>query len=194
MKTVYDNFYEEFDATRQFAWNEFTEFFPYIKTGCRLLDVGCGNGRFFSSVLEKNVSYTGVDASHNLLLKAKKQYPQAECIHDAMPSLSLLQERKFDVIVFIASFHHLENRADRVRCLLRAKELLAPNGIICMTNWNLFQIKYRKYVYIALLKRIFRGIFGKTIAQKLFSYSGESWNDTNLPDYSGITCIKYGGD
>jgi 2-polyprenyl-3-methyl-5-hydroxy-6-metoxy-1,4-benzoquinol methylase len=52
-------------------------------------------------------------------------------------------DRSFDSLLFLASFHHLESRAERVQVLQNAKKLVAPNGRIYMTNWNLRdQTKY----------------------------------------------------
>jgi 2-polyprenyl-3-methyl-5-hydroxy-6-metoxy-1,4-benzoquinol methylase len=49
----------------------------------------------------------------------------------------------FDSLLFLASFHHLETREERIQVLENTKKLLKPNGRIYMTNWNLRdQAKY----------------------------------------------------
>ena len=51
----------------------------------------------------------------------------------------------FDSLLFLASFHHLETREERIQVLKDVKELIQPNGRIYMTNWNLQgQVKYEK--------------------------------------------------
>jgi hypothetical protein len=51
----------------------------------------------------------------------------------------------FDGIFFIASFHHLMTRAERVSVLSQAKNLLSRNGKIVMINWHLLAPSQEKY-------------------------------------------------
>lgn len=51
----------------------------------------------------------------------------------------------FDAIFFIASFHHLTIRAERISVLQQAKKLLSKTGKILMINWNLLHSKQEKY-------------------------------------------------
>jgi SAM-dependent methyltransferase len=54
-------------------------------------------------------------------------------------------EGSFDAILFLASFHHLENEKERIQVLQNVKNLLTPTGRIYMTNWNLReQARYEK--------------------------------------------------
>jgi cyclopropane fatty-acyl-phospholipid synthase-like methyltransferase len=63
-----------------------------------------------------------------------------------MPELNEIPyDKKFDAIVLLAAFHHLENEAERRTCLETLKKFLTPNGSVYMTNWNLLdQEKYQK--------------------------------------------------
>jgi hypothetical protein len=64
---------------------------------------------------------------------------------DTIPS-----EEKYDVIVFIASFHHLPTEDERHAVLQNTKHLLAPESRVMMTNWNLLGAelfpKYEKHM------------------------------------------------
>lgn len=51
----------------------------------------------------------------------------------------------FDVIFFIASFHHLSTREERISVLQQAKKLLSKTGKILMMNWNLLDSTQEKY-------------------------------------------------
>ena len=51
----------------------------------------------------------------------------------------------FDVIFFIASFHHLSTREERISVLQQAKTLLSKTGKILMMNWNLLDLTQKKY-------------------------------------------------
>jgi hypothetical protein len=46
-------------------------------------------------------------------------------------------DKKYNVIFFIASYHHLNNLKDREEALKKAYDLLEDGGIIFMTNWSL---------------------------------------------------------
>jgi hypothetical protein len=51
----------------------------------------------------------------------------------------------FNAIIFLASFHHLETREQRIQVLSEIKKYLAPGWAIYMTNWNLReQSRYEK--------------------------------------------------
>lgn len=51
----------------------------------------------------------------------------------------------FDVIFFVASFHHLSTRRERISVLQQAKKLLSKTGKILMINWNLLDPTQEKY-------------------------------------------------
>jgi len=180
----YNTIAKDFSATRIFSWPEFQEFFQYINPGDKILDIGCGNGRLLDSLesLENyNINYTGVDLSKNLLEEAQKKHPQAQFFLDDMTKLESIKiknpEEKFDAIFFIASFHHLSTEEQRLACLRKVKTLLKPNGKIFMTNWNLFQKKYRKYIFESCIRSL---------------TSSYKWNDTIIPfTKSGITTERY---
>jgi hypothetical protein len=54
-------------------------------------------------------------------------------------------DQSFDALLFLASFHHLETKEERIQVLQDAKKLLTPTSRIYMTNWNLLaQERYQK--------------------------------------------------
>ncbi len=90
--------------------------------------------------------YIGVDASENLLLEAKTSFPNTQFIISTMQdylakfgeeSIDINVEEKYEAIIFLASFHHLENETERIHVLKNAGKILASNGKIYLTNWNL---------------------------------------------------------
>lgn len=78
-----------------------------------------------------------MDSSEKMLEQAKKLHPNGAFFLLDMNKLDTLLLRDFDVIFFIASFHHLTDFKAREKTLKYAKELLKPDGAIYMTNWNL---------------------------------------------------------
>lgn len=60
-------------------------------------------------------------------------------------AFELLEYGFFDAIFFIASFHHLATREERISVLQQAKKLLSKTGKILMINWNLLDPTQEKY-------------------------------------------------
>jgi len=62
-RQFYDLMAEEFSQTRSAIWEEFKSLSEYFQGGGQVLDLGCGNGRFYDLVVGKNeeIKYFGVD-------------------------------------------------------------------------------------------------------------------------------------
>lgn len=142
VKKDYDQIAKEFSDTRTHPWKEFNQFKAYLEDGQTVYDFGCGNGRLLSFLKEEgNFNYTGVDQSKALLEQARKQHPKAKFIEaDISRELEL---DKADIIFAIASFHHIPPK-DQANTLQNWRELLKEDGILIMTNWNLFQKRFWK--------------------------------------------------
>ncbi len=151
----YDAFASTFSQSRKnLRWGEIEYFVEYMKKdSCHkkisILDVGCGNGRFLETLAVSGPSYDylGVDESKGMITEARKLHP-AEFFEvlDMNDIVSLSGQRCYDYIVFIASFHHLCTALERSQVLESTKKLLAPGGIVMMTNWNLLgEATFPKY-------------------------------------------------
>lgn len=144
---------EEFGATRQQHWPgwervlELTDWSPQEQTR-RVLDVGCGNGRFARFLLGEpdtfRLNYTGLDQSPELLAQA-----QRECRSDGENRLawlayeitsqnleSDLPDEEYDLVVAFGLLHHLpgyETRRDLLQALARR---VGPGGLLAFTTWR----------------------------------------------------------
>jgi len=141
VKQAYDSIAHEFDQSRKKQWLEFEDFLKYVKKGAKVLDAGCGNGRFYDLLKNKKVDYLGIDNSSSLLEKARENFPHAQFQLGDMVDLDLPDER-FDVVFSIASFHHLPGRRLRKQAIQEMHRVLRSNGVLILTVWNLFQLKY----------------------------------------------------
>ncbi len=171
----YDNFAETFSNSRKnLHWPELDSIILDIRNQgySSVLDIGCGNGRFIEQLTVDNgqwivenwqliidseqwtmwekFQYLGIDSSEWMIIEARKLHPeyQFEVIDmKNLPSIVNFPLSTFhwDALLFLASFHHLESREERLQVLKDARKLLTPWGRIYMTNWNLREIeKYEK--------------------------------------------------
>lgn len=142
----YDAFATTFSNSRKnHPWPELEVIITDMKSSGigSILDVGCGNGRFLeeSEKLWYYVeNYLGTDNSRGMIEEARKLhtgYTFEVC--DMTDIWTVTTERSFDAILFLASFHHLTTRKDRIKTLREAQKILSPGGKIYMTNWNLLE-------------------------------------------------------
>lgn len=143
------------------------KFMEYMKDGWSVLDLGCGNGRLINSLAEKKVDYLGIDSSDRLVKIAREKFPKNKFEMMNMESLSLPDD-KFDAVFSIASLHHLPNRKLRLEALSEANRVLKENGHLFITVWNLWQPKYRKYIW-------------KNLSNMVFKRSKTHFGDTFIP-------------
>lgn len=136
---------KSFDNTRQTPWKELEELTSSVQEGDNILDLGCGNGRLLKALTSVNFNYLGIDSNQYLLQQAEHNFPEHIFVKSELPDLPDLAE-EYDFVFMIASFHHLVDKEDRLFLLQRIKELLKPDGTLIMTNWNLWQSKYFKYI------------------------------------------------
>ncbi len=160
----YNNFAKTFSKSRKnMKWEEMEYFLEKlnINSSTKILDVGCGNGRFLWELIQNfsqkinNQNYTWVDLSSGLLEEARKDYSDFDFQElnmldldslNTSPRSSVLpltskednkEQQYFSDIFFYASFHHLQKIEDRKKVLKSVYNLLEKWWKIFMTNWAL---------------------------------------------------------
>ena len=142
----YNKISEKYSRVRNKPWEELKFLFSDVKKGDMVLDLGCGNGRFYEYL--KHAQYMGVDPSVELIKICKNNYPEAEFIIASGDKLSF-EDNLFDKIFSIAVLHHIPSNKLRKEFLLEAKRVLKNNGIFTLTVWNLKEkAKGEKDVFI----------------------------------------------
>lgn len=148
----YNKFAQTFSKSRKnMKWLEIDYFIDYISANfpqqISMLDVGCGNWRLLKTLLNSglNFKYLWIDSSSWMIDEAKTEFPKNNFQIIDMLNIDKVWQ-KFDIIFFIASFHHLENIEDRLNVLNKAKNLLNIGWVIMITNRNLlWENNYKKY-------------------------------------------------
>lgn len=150
IKNSYESISEHFNLTRKKQLQpELIDFRKYFKDGQRVLDIGCGSGRMLRILKDFEIFYSGVDISSNQIDYAKKEdlgkIKKSEFIASDILDMNF-DNNSFDVVLCIATFHHIKTKKERMVLLQNIYKWLAPGGYLLMTNWNLFQKSYIKHI------------------------------------------------
>jgi len=158
-----------FSDTRNYLWEDFKFFEKYIDKGDKVLDAGCGNGRL-SEFLQKikaspaknskknhnasGVDYTGLDSSSALIKLARKRHPEEKFVVGDIMNMPF-DEDTFDALLAVAVFQHIPSKFFRKKSLKEINRVLKKGGVFIMTNWNLWQPRFRLLRFEYNLKKIF---------------------------------------
>ncbi len=149
---LYREFYEEasaeFSATRRHPWAGWYQIVPALEAlaaraaSLRVLDVGCGNGRFarfLSDALDAPLLYVGLDASAALLDEARRtlrgDVDAALHVCDVATDdwERPLGAARFDLVALFGVLHHLPGRPTRRALLERLAARVAESGLLVFT-------------------------------------------------------------
>jgi tRNA (uracil-5-)-methyltransferase TRM9 len=155
-KENYNLIAKEFSATRKEIWEELKFLFEDLKEGEKVLDLGCGNGRWYRVFKEKRVNYFGIDNSEKLIEIAKENFPEAKFFVGDALNLPF-QDNFFDRVYSIALLHHIPSEDFRIKVLKEVKRVLKPGGILILTCWKIHQWReifaLLKYTLLKLIGR-----------------------------------------
>jgi SAM-dependent methyltransferase len=103
-----------------------------IDGSTRLLDVGCGAGRFCRIARDRGATVTGLDATSEFIEIAKERTPDGEFAVGEMEHLPW-PEHSFDVVT---GFHSFFLAADMVAALREPRRVARPGGTVALTVWG----------------------------------------------------------
>ncbi len=147
VRATYERIAASFTASRHDPWPEVADFIRTIPSPARVLDVGCGNGRHVSALLDQNARAIGLDFSRSLLLLARQRdlrglsgpVPWIEGEAEAIP----LRDGSVDAVLCVAVLHHLPTVPNRIAALTEIRRVLAPGGRVLVSVWALDQPRFR---------------------------------------------------
>ncbi len=181
-------------------WPEASFLFEkFITEGEKVLDLGCGTGRYFELIKEKGADYFGVDNSQKMIKVAKERYPQAK--FQVADALNLpLPNNYFNKVFGIAVLHHIPSEEFRLKFLKEAKRVLKQDGLLILTVWK-FRTKRElslifKYTILRLIgkskldRRDFFEPWGKKIKRYYHCFSKKEL--INLVKKAGFEILESG--
>ena len=133
----YSQFAAPFAASRREPQPGYARLLAYLPAGRpRLLDVGCGEGRFGRFLLAAGVAadYVGVDFSAALL--AGNDAPGVRLQRDLSRPAALADVGRFDLVVCLSTLQHIPGDDNRARLLAEMGGCLAPGGHVALANWQ----------------------------------------------------------
>lgn len=141
-RKIYDVIAKEWDVSRPFLKPHWQKLVKGVKTGQKVLDVGCGNGIVYEFLAPKSIDYVGVDFSRPLLKIARQRARRANGASQyrfvfgeatALP----IKNGVFDWVFALAVYHHLPTPALRQSAVEEAWRVLKPGGRLVLSGWNL---------------------------------------------------------
>ncbi len=157
-KKTYNIIAKDYSKKREFLTEDLKFLAKKAKEGERILDLGCGNGRFFKLLKEKKIDYYGVDLSEKMIELAKEKFPQGKFFLFDGKKIPFLNDF-FDRVFCLAVFHHIPSKKFRENFLLEIKRVLKRGGVLHLTVWYLWD---KKRIWKIFLKTLFLKIFKKT--------------------------------
>ncbi|NMB70255.1 class I SAM-dependent methyltransferase [candidate division WWE3 bacterium] len=132
----YNTLAGQFARSRVKPWAGWTLLLKYIKASCLIADIGCGDGRFLTFLLNNNINcaYTGYDTSAELINLAKKEHAQAnfytfDVIQNKLP-------RNYDVVCAFGLVHHIPNQKALYKTIKNISAVVNKQGLVIITIWK----------------------------------------------------------
>jgi len=132
---VYNQIAHRFNQTRGYGWSWIKEFIETVPKGSIVYDIGCGSGR---NMGYPDINFIGIDNCENLL---------TICVHKGLNVVNSdmcalpFENETADVIMSVASFHHLSTNERRISALTEFYRVLKPDGKILLSVWSKDQPK-----------------------------------------------------
>lgn len=136
-----------FDATRREAWRGWSRLADHLQPPLRVLDVGCGNGRFGVFLAQRfgveRIVYTGTDNADFLLVRAGESLSASGVAHRLItadivsdPPDPTIYGDAYDLVVLFGVLHHIPDSARRAARIAELAARVAPGGVFAFAAWR----------------------------------------------------------
>jgi tRNA (uracil-5-)-methyltransferase TRM9 len=150
----------EFDQTRGKPWPGWERLLPHLpreSVPLRVLDVGCGNGRFglfLAARLQVEIDYHGVDNNPALLAHAREALAAVDKLRGRLDERDVIEsppdDGLYDVVAVFGLMHHIpgaEHRREFMRRLGELGERVSAGGLLAFACWRFYEYeRFRRRV------------------------------------------------
>jgi SAM-dependent methyltransferase len=154
-RALYEEGAAAFSATRQKPWRGWSRLLGHLSGAprpLRVLDAGCGNGRFgawLAEALGAAIVYTGVDQSAPLLELARARVPAGSRLIAgdliSRPVDVIAGGEVFDLVAAMGVLHHVPSRRLRAEVMRALARATAPGGLLAVSFWSVEEESRRKF-------------------------------------------------
>jgi tRNA (uracil-5-)-methyltransferase TRM9 len=159
-QSFYESVGDAFERLRRGAWPGWKHVIvaaqtaaPPDATAIKLLDVGCGNGRFgrfvARHVAPRGVYYHGLDNSPRLLDHARTALAAVPALSSRLEQVDLvaglpdLPQQAYDLVGCFGLFHHIPGAARRLALARWLGQRVAKGGLLAFACWRFAE--YERY-------------------------------------------------
>jgi 2-polyprenyl-3-methyl-5-hydroxy-6-metoxy-1,4-benzoquinol methylase len=103
----------------------------HVRAGSRVLDVGCGEGRFAAALAAAGARVTGLDVAEEPLRRARAQHPELELLRVEAAGLWPLGDSSFDVVWAGEVIEHV---GDTAAWLSEVRRVLRSGGSLLLST------------------------------------------------------------
>jgi len=134
-----------FDETRQYPWAGWEPLLPHVpaRRPLRVLDVGCGNGRFgvfLARHLAGDIHYHGLDNNPALLAYAQEALTGRSALRATLEERDIVLHAaggaEYDLVVLFGVLHHVPGAANRAALLRSLAGQVAAGGLLAFAAWR----------------------------------------------------------
>jgi len=104
------------------------KFLKTLKKKSKILDLGCGTGRFANYYAKRGHNVIGIDFSKEMIRIGKRKYKNLKLIHKDMLKIKYKKETFDAICITYSLFHVTKNNAKKV--IKNSYNWLKPNGIL----------------------------------------------------------------
>jgi len=145
-RQFYETTATNFDQTRGQAWAGWQALLPYLKTPLRVLDVGCGNGRFAAFLAQKldgPIIYHGIDNNAQLLEMAGAALHKLPKLTFTLTQQDIIEggfdKATYDLVALFGVIHHVPGASHRRNFMVRLAQQVAAGGLLCFAAWRFYE-------------------------------------------------------
>src|SRR5438094_6109316 len=161
-----------------------------IPVGATILEIGCGDGQVACELLQRGYRVTGLDSDSEAIARA-----QARGVRGVVASCPTFDSSvSFDAIAFTRSLHHINPLRQPI---VRARELLNPNGFLLIEAFALDEVNQAT---VAWFVKVLRSAQGKALinpvqdqlATELLSATDvmQTWRDNRAPELHSFEAMN----